>query len=374
MADVVSILALNMIEDLGPSRLKLLLERFGSPEKILGAKRRELISIPTIGNLLSERIVRARESIELDKELDLIKRNRIKIVTIFDEAYPRKLKEIFDPPILLYVKDKFLPEDFASVAIVGSRRASSYGLQISERIAHDLGQRGITIVSGLARGVDTAAHTGALKAGARTIAVLGNGLGVMYPPENAKLASQIANSGCLISEFPMKRAPYRGNFPRRNRVISGLSLGTLVVEAGQRSGALITAGFALDEGREVFAVPGRTDVATSKGTHGLIKDGAKLVEGFEDILEELRTPLKNYLKDAGQEAKKDDFLQPKLDGEERLIYAFLSSEPKHIDEVIDSANLHVGQVSNMLLKLEMKKLIKELPGKMFVKSQAWQSR
>jgi len=365
-----------MIEGLGPSRLRALLDHFGDPQEILRAGRSELMDAPGIGETLSQTIISARGRVDLRRELNLIERNRVGIITIFDENYPKNLKEIFDPPILLYVKGELLPVDFAAIAIVGSRRTSYYGQEITQRISYDLAQKGVTIVSGMARGVDTAAHRGAIKGKGRTIAVWGSGLDVVYPPENARLADEIATCGALISEFPMQTPPYKENFPRRNRIISGLSLGVLVVEAAQRSGALITAGFALEQGREVFAVPGRAGSFTSKGTHNLIKEGAKLVEGPEDILEELGPALKRYSQDIDIEPKLERSLEPvsdekhilpRLNEEEQKIYDSLTEEPIHIDEVVGKTNFPPSLVLSTLTRLEIRKLAKEFPGKMFVR-------
>lgn len=377
MTEVESFIILNMIDGLGPSRLKALLDHFGSPQKVLLAGQKELLAVPNIGKDCAKNIIAGRVSIDIKKELDLIERNRVKIVTIFDESYPKNLKEIFDPPILLYVKGQILPLDFAAIAIVGSRRASYYGQEITQRISYDLAQKGMTIVSGMARGIDTAAHRGAIKAKGRTIAVWGSGLGVVYPPENARLADEIEPCGALISEFPMQTPPHKENFPRRNRIISGLSLGVVVVEAAQRSGALITAGFALEQGREVFAVPGRAGSFTSKGTHSLIKEGAKLVETSEDIMEELAPVLERYSRDIDIEPKLEKSLEPvsdephprpRLNEEERMIYDSLSEEPSHIDEVVGRTNLPPSQVLSTLTKLQIRRLVKELPGKMFVRT------
>ncbi len=222
----------------------------------------------------------------------LSKENKTRTLSFSDKGYPTNLKYIYDPPPTLYVKGNILPEDNIAIAIIGSRRATYYGLKNAENLSFELAAGGITIISGLARGVDSAAHRGALKAGGRTIAVLGSGLNIIYPPENEKLAREILQCGAVISEFPQGTAPLRQNFPRRNRIISGLSLGVVVVEAAKRSGALITANLALEQGREVFALPGKIDSFTSRGTHDLIKQGAKLVESAEDIIEELE-PLKS---------------------------------------------------------------------------------
>lgn len=282
----------------------------------------------------------------------------IKETPLSDVFYPKNLKNIYDPPDPLYVKGRIVPGDDIAVAIVGSRKASLYGLKTCEKLAYELAGMGVTIVSGLARGIDSAAHRGALKAGGRTIAVFGCGLDYIYPSENKKLAEEIEQNGALVSEFPAGAMPLPYNFPKRNRIISGLSLGVVVVEASKDSGALITADFALEQGREVFAVPGKIDASTSTGTHRLIKEGAKLVEGADDILEELNlksTVQSSPMPNAG------------IDEYEQKIYSILSDEPKYIDEITKEANLVSSEVCDILLRLQLKKLIKELPGKRYFK-------
>lgn len=318
-------------------------------------------------------------NVTIDKEIALIEKDGVSIITIDDERYPDNLRHIYSPPSLLYVRGNFAPEDYYNIAIVGSRRASLYGRQNAEKIARQLAERGFTVTSGMARGIDTFAHRGALKACGRTIAVLGCGINIIYPPENKNLMEEISHNGAVVSEFPMNTPPHRQNFPIRNRIISGLSLGVVVVEAAEKSGALITASFALEQGREVFSVPGRIDMPTSKGTSSLIKDGAKLVEGVEDILEELRSmpnvqaagSPSTLLGASGQPSSakasegRQAAVRPKLTEEEAEILNSLSDGPKHIDEI--SSNINSSNVCNILLKLELKKLIRELPGKMFVK-------
>jgi DNA processing protein len=293
--------------------------------------------------------------------------------TIRDKDYPTNLRYIYDPPKNLYVKGNILAEDSIAIAVIGSRQATYYGLKNAQDLSFELAARGITIVSGLARGVDSAAHRGALRAGGRTIAVLGSGLNVIYPYENKELAERIAKNGAVISEFSLDFPPYRHNFPRRNRIISGLSLGVVVVEAAKRSGALITARLALEQGREVFAIPGRIGSFSSQGTHSLIKQGAKLVESIEDIIEELE-PLRTMQNLPEQEqiaqVRSASKLQRglNLSQEERQIYSCLSSEPIHIDDIMSKAAVSYGKLLISLLKLEHKKLVNELPGKMFVKT------
>lgn len=298
--------------------------------------------------------------------MEIIRTNeKIKTLAIADKGYPTNLKYIYDPPSTLYVKGEIIPEDAIAIAIVGSRRASYYGLKNAESLSFELAARGITIISGLARGVDSAAHRGALKAKGRTIAVLGSGLNVIYPSENEKLAEEVSRNGAVISEFPLGTPPLRQNFPRRNRIISGLSLGVVVAEAAKISGALITANCALEQGREVFALPGKIDSFTSKGVHNLIKQGAKLVESLEDIIEELE-PLKSC---QTEQIKSESSTEIKLNlpEEERQIYCCLTSEPLQLEEIIQKVTLSYGKLLTCLLKLEHKRLVKELPGKLFVR-------
>ncbi len=290
-------------------------------------------------------------------------KDKIKTLSFTDKGYPTNLRYIYSPPPTLYIQGEIIPEDNIAIAIVGSRRGTYYGLRNAEALSFELATKGITIISGLARGVDSAAHRGALKAKGRTIAVLGSGLNVIYPPENRKLADKITQNGAVVSEFPLDTPPHRQNFPRRNRIISGLSLGVVVVEAAQKSGALITANFALEQGREVFALPGNIDSFTSVGTHDLIKQGAKLIESTKDIIEELE-PLRFCGTEKAQ--SKTEF-KPDLPEEERQIYACLSSESLHIDEIIQKIDIPYGRLLTCLLKLEHKKLVKELPGKVFVR-------
>lgn len=284
MEDLEALIGLNMIPTLKPLYFKKLLDYFQKPSYIFKA------SVNELGNLLDEetakKIVSFKEE-EIKKEIDLIKKYKLKIITLKDKDYPLNLKSISDPPVVLYVKGKLQQKDILSIAIVGSRQASFYGLECSYRFAYSLAELGITVVSGMAKGIDTQAHRGALKAKGRTIAVMGSGFSFIYPKENIALVDEIASCGAVLTEFPCNTEPFAFNFPRRNRIISGLALGVLVVEAGKKSGALITANFALEENREVFCIPGRFDSPNSLGTHQLIKEGAKLVCGIEDILEEL---------------------------------------------------------------------------------------
>lgn len=301
----------------------------------------------------------------------------IRKISIDDNEYPKNLKNIYDPPRALYVNGALLAQDEMAVALVGSRRASHYGLETCEKLAYELAIRGVTVVSGMARGIDSAAHRGSLKAKGRTIAVLGSGHNDIYPPENEKLYEEISKSGAVVSEFENDMPPLPENFPQRNRIISGLSLGIVVVEAAKNSGALITANFAAEQGREVFAVPGKISSQTSSGTNELIKDGARLVQSADDILEELSIHEINLISGEGK-AKLDESIAKKtkayiynsLTDDERKVYKLLSDEPIYIDEVLSKSGIEHQKASKVLLNLELKSLIKELPGKLFIRKES----
>lgn len=284
-------------------------------------------------------------------------------IDIVSETYPENLKHIFDPPQRLFMKGGIEPSDQNAVAIVGTRRPTLYGTQTCEKLSYELAGRGITIISGMARGIDSAAHRGAIRAGGRTIAVLGSGHNHVYPPENRRLYEEISAHGAVISEYPLDAPPLKTHFPRRNRIISGLSRGVLVVEAAERSGALITARFALEQGRDVFAVPGNVGSATSTGTNRLIKEGAKLVETAGDILDELKYIIS--FKDESGTGSGDRAIQ--LTSEERAIFDILDETPCAIDEISRIADLPVYRVSETLLRLELKKLVRTLPGAHFMR-------
>ncbi|MFH1238649.1 MAG: DNA-processing protein DprA [bacterium] len=358
-------LSLNLVPGIGPGKMQNLIARFGSPDKVFEASRDELLAVESIDKLTAEAILGHKTRVNLDRELELIDKHGIKIVTIQDGEYPLSLKFIFDPPLLLYVKGTLIPEDNIAVAMVGARRGTAYGKTVTEKLSGELAKKGITVISGLARGVDTWAHRGALAKGGRTIAVLGSGLGVIYPPENKSLAENIAGQGAVVSEFPMMTIPDRGNFPRRNRLISGLSLGTVVVEAAEESGALITAGYALEQGREVFAVPGNIYSNYSRGTHKLIRQGAKLTANVEDIIEEIES-LRQMCLMAQKEplgVSEEAVLTP----EEQQVYATMTSDPLYIDQISDNSKININLLASVLVALEMKGRIKQLSGKRFMK-------
>ncbi len=356
--------ALNLIPGLGSVRLKKLMEHFDSPRRILESSPGELMKVEGIGREYAGRIAGYKKIADAKKEFSLAAESGVKIITIDDEKYPERLKQIYDPPLVLYINGDILPEDESAVAIVGTRYPSFYGRMVAEELGRQLAVRGFTVVSGMARGIDSAAHKGAVSVKGRTIAVLGCGVDVAYPPENADLMKEIASCGAVMSEFPFKTKPDRGNFPRRNRIISGLSMGVVVVEAAKSSGSLITASFALEQGREVFAVPGKVDSPRSIGTHRLIKEGAKLVHDVEDILEELAPGARQNPpgRGAGTGAR-----TVSLSPDEEKVYGLLSSEPVHVDDLSRESAMSASSVLSILMVLEVKGLVKQLPGKQFAR-------
>jgi DNA processing protein len=362
-------------EGVGPVIFGRLLERFGDVEAILGASVGSLSQVEGIGEKTAEKIVHSRKNFDAEKEISLADKSGVSIINILDERYPALLKKIYDPPAVLYIKGDIRPSDNLAVAIVGSRQCSHYGSEQAARFAHLLASAGFTIVSGMARGIDSAAHSGALSAGGRTIAVQGCGLGKIFPPENKQLFEKICANGACVSELPMEYEPLAENFPPRNRIIAGLSLATIVVEAMPRSGALITAKAAMENNREVMAVPGRIDSALSKGPHRLIKDGAKLVESVEDVIETLEFLQKDfaeYVKASAEEAvgKAEtlfDISKLNLTDAEKAIIDCLDSEPVHIEQIISQTSLAAGKVNAVLVSMRLKGIVKQLPGGYFVK-------
>lgn len=366
MAELEDLIRLNMTKGIGVITYKRLLERFGSPKTILGASKRELRGVEGVGEELAERITQASRNVDIDTELNLAREMGVEIVPYTSNNYPQNLKSIYDPPVVLYIKGAVKETDAIALAIVGSRRGTYYGQSQAERMSASLTGMGFCIVSGLARGIDAAAHRGALKVGGRTIAVLGNGMSAIYPPEHKELAERIAENGALVSELPMRTPPDGRNFPPRNRLISGLSLGVIVVEASLGSGSSITAQWALEQGKEVFAVPGNIDSPYSKGTHKLIKEGAKLVECVDDIIEELGPLAETLRTPEGQSI--EDPRSRALNEQEKKIFSVLSSNPMGIDEITAVTGLSPSNVASTLMILEIRKLIKQLAGKRFVKA------
>jgi len=355
---------LALVSGVGPIVRQALLERFQTATAVLAASEHELREVKGVGAKLAGAIHRAAEEVDAEEELSFCAAERIEVWLETDPAYPLRLRDIHDPPGVLFLQGTILPADELAIAIVGTRHATAYGLQQAERLAGGLARAGYTVVSGLARGIDAAAHRGALAAGGRTLAVLGSGLSDIYPPEHAGLAKEIAASGAVLSEQPPRVPPLSGAFPQRNRIISGLSLGTIVVEADIHSGALITARLASEQGREVFAVPGRVDNRMSHGCHRLIRDGAKLVESVDDVLEELgplaspaRLPSES---DDGREIRHPVELQ--LNPQEQAVLAAIGDEQSLIDDVIVRSGLPVPRVLSTLSVLEMRRLVRRVSG------------
>ena len=353
----------NLVSGIGPMRAKRLRERFGTLDRALVSREADLRTVEGIGAELAGKLGAWESSTNAEKERARAEALGLKIVTQVDKDYPASLGEIYDPPLVLYIKGT-IPETWPrGIAVVGSRETSHYGLETAKKLGYQLAYAGVPVISGLARGIDTAAHLGALAAKGTTWAVLGCGLDQMYPPENEALAAKIVEGGgCLISELPLGTAPDKRTFPMRNRIVSGLSFGTLVIEAGRQSGALITARQALDQGRQVFAIPGRIDNPLAQGCHQLIKDGAKLVEGVEDILAELEFLI-----------PRESVVSPRplptdLSGDEAKVYAAIELDETPIDVITRSTGLGSGTVSSTLLRLEMRKLVRQLPGKVFVRT------
>ena len=357
-------IGLNMLPNVGPVRFRAIVEHFGSAKGVWEASLDELVQVEGIGKGLAETIVRSRYEVDIEGQIARAGTMGVDIITIGDPQYPEKLRMIYDPPPVLYVKGVFSPVDNKSIAVVGTRKASPYGRAVAEEVAKGLAKHGITVVSGMARGIDSRAHMGALAGGGRTIAVLGSGLDVPYPPENAKLMEEIASSGAVISEFPLGTPPLPQNFVARNRVISGLALGVVVVEGDVTSGAMLTADFALEQGREVFAVPGSIASAGSRGPHSLIKQGARLVEGVDDILEELGLKGDGCPRGGAREGSS---LSLGLDEVEKHLYNVLGLEPQGIDILIEKTGLAPEKVSAALVKMELAGLVEGLPGNFFVR-------
>jgi DNA processing protein len=347
----------NIVRGIGPTRLRALLDHFGNVERAwhapAGELRRAGLDSRSLKNLLATRAAH-----DLDRELEQIAATGAQVLTWESADYPHLLREIPDPPPVLYVKGRLTEDDAWAVAIVGTRRASAYGREVTRRLTRALARSGITVVSGLARGIDAEAHRAALKAGGRTIAVLGCGIDRVYPPEHRRLAGEVAEQGALVSDYPVGTPPEGSNFPPRNRIISGLSLGVLVTEAGKRSGALITAGYAAEQGRDVFAVPGSVLTRACAGTNALIQDGAKVVLGPEDILEELNLTMVIEQAEARQVLPADET--------EAALLTHLSAEPTHVDELRQHVGLPIAQVTSTLALMELKGMVRQVGGMKYI--------
>jgi len=363
MSDIKYYLALNFLPDIGPVIARRLISVFGNPENIFQASKGELKKVEGLGENRISSIVNFKQWAVIQKELDNTIKNGARLIAINDKVYPEGLKRIPDAPLILYVKGEIKKEDKYAIAIVGSRAPTNYGLQIAEKMGHKIASYGLTVVSGMARGIDAASHRGALRAKGKTIAVLGSGIDVPYPPENKGLMNAILSSGAVISEFPLGTKPNKENFPRRNRIISALSLGVVVVEATVDSGSLITVGYAIEQGKEIFAVPGNITSRNSRGTNDLIKKGARLVESAEEIINELMPQIKGILKEQRLTLEKT---LPQMTDDEKLIYNYLGNEPKHIDTIIRETKMPINKALTILLNLELKGVVRQTEGKNFV--------
>lgn len=364
--EVLDLLTLTLIPGIGPLTARALLNQFATPSGILDASESSLRQVPGVGPRLAGRIAQARTECDAVSEREACRAAGVQILSSELDSYPAALHEIPDPPPILYVQGEIQPVDALAIGVVGSRHCTPYGLRMAERLAAGLARVGITVVSGLARGIDAAAHRGALKAGGRTLAVLANGLSRVYPPEHESLAAEVAQSGALLCEVPMRQPPLAQLFPQRNRIISGLSLGVVVVEATPRSGSLSTARHAMEQNREVFAVPGPADSLASRGCHRLIRDGAKLVETVDDILEELG-PLVREVRPAADAVPVRHPAELSLSESERAILGRLGDRPVGVDELIGQTSLTPQQIVSTLAVLEMRRLARRMPGNQFVR-------
>ena len=357
-------IALNMLPTVGPVRLRKLLEVFKEPQQILGAKRSELQKVEGIGSEVADQIASWESIVDLAAELARIRDFGATVITQESPSYPQSLREIHAPPIVLYLWGELNERDHHAIGIIGARHTTHYGTESAKKLAYQLAYAGLTVISGLARGIDTAAHQGALAAKGRTIAVIGSGLSKLYPPENRGLAEKIRDgNGAIVSEFSMEIEPDRQTFPMRNRIIAGWSHGILVVEAGLKSGALITASQAIEQGRSVYAVPGHINAPSALGSNRLIQQGAKLVMDASDILDDLQVLLPET-KPSPEAAVRP---LPPLSEDERRVYEAINSTETPIDQISAKCDLPSAIVSSTLLRLELKRLVKQLPGKYFVK-------
>lgn len=358
MTDIQYWIGLSYVPEVGPLLSKRLLASFGSPKDIFRADLNDLLSVE---GMTRERAVNIREFSQWDVTEKALKRMQDSDITVIgydDSRYPEPLRQMADAPVVLYMRGDYQPDDRFALAIVGSRRLSEYGEGVTLRIANELSRAGFTIISGMARGIDTLAHRSTLAAGGRTIAVFGSGPDICYPAENRGLMQKIISSGCVLSEFAPGTEPRKEHFPRRNRLISGLSLGVLVIEATAKSGALITAQYALEQNKEVFAVPGRITSKNSEGTNRLIKQGARIVLDTEDIIEELAPMLKGFI------TRRDDVKQA-ISKEESRLCDMLTREPKHIDSLARETGMPSHEILNTLLSLELKGIARQSQGKRF---------
>jgi len=357
-----ALVALNLVPDIGPVTVRHLLDQFGDAVAVLKATRRDLMQVDRVGPKTAEAILQWEQVIDLKGELQRARDFECRIITCTDDEYPPLLREIYDPPIILYVRGELTERDRHAAAMVGTRMLTQYGRVTAANLSGQLARAGLTIISGGARGIDTVSHEAALAAGGRTVAVLGTGMDIVYPAENAALYRRIPENGAVITQFPFGRRGDKQSFPIRNRIVAGMARATVVVEANRASGALITANFAADYGRTVFAVPGRIDAPRSTGCHDLIRDGAQLCGCADDVLEEF-----DQLRLSPAEVT-DDRPMPKLSSQEEAIYEALSNEERAFDDIVGATKLPVAEVNVGLLQLELKHLAKQLPGRLFMRN------
>lgn len=361
-------LALTNVMDIGPAAIKRLLSAFKTPEIVFKATLSELMDVSKIREAQARNIKEFNDWDKIDKEIQKIKKHDIRIITFDDNEYPELLRQIDSPPMLLYCKGNINPQDKYAVAIVGSRLMTEYGRRVADKLASELAQCGLTIVSGMAKGIDSISHKSAIKTGGRSIAVLGSGLDRPYPFENSELFRALSQSGCVLSEFAMGTPPNKENFPRRNRLISGLSLGVIVIEATKESGSLITANYALEQNKEVFAIPGNITSKSSYGTNELIKKGAKLVQNVDDILEELHphlAGLKEYSVNLLARKARNTDAMADINDDEKNILSIIGNDYVHIDIISRKLNIPPNRLHPLLLDLEIKGLIRQTEGNKF---------
>jgi DNA processing protein len=347
---------LYAVPRMNETRLKNLLARFGTPERVFDAEPNELAEVKGVDEELASGVRSYKRSEENERRIAAARALGVRTVCYTDDGFPDNLKGLAHMPPVLFVRGEIRPDDRTAAAVVGTRMPSHYGRQVAEKLGRELAQHGVTVVSGLARGVDTFAHKGALEGGGRTLAVLGCGIDVYYPPENRKLYDAISAQGAVISEFSLGVEPLAMNFPKRNRVVSGLSQVVVAVEAGEKSGVLNTVAWAADQGRAVFAVPGNITSQQSLGTNRLLKEGAKPVLSVEDILREL-----------GVAKRADERAKVEVAAEEKPVMEFLTAEPAHVDEICEGLGIPMAGLLSVLMQLEIKGLVRQLPGKYFVK-------
>ncbi len=362
-----ALLALYSVPSIGPTRMRKLISVFKTPQAVLDAGLRQLMEVEGIDIKTAQKIKTGVDAQFVKRQMKYLKSFDAGVLTYWDEAYPRQLKSIFDPPAFLFYKGNLNCLNKNLFAVVGTRRPTSYGKNITGKLTEALVQNGFAIISGFARGVDTIAHRTALENDGETIAVFGNGIDRVYPAENRQLYSRMIEHGLILSEYPMGTAPDAGNFPKRNRIISGLSVGVLITEAGEKSGALLTAMYAVDQNREVFAVPGSALSAKSRGVHSLIKNGAKLTEDINDILDEIGDKL-NLTRTSDGRTMRKPAGEFNLSGTLRRIYDLLSDEPLHVDQLAVRAELSPSEVLSALLTLELMGAIRQMAGKMFIRT------